>query len=286
MNGNKQMSFATHRMRPPEPKAQVTENDSVISSGKMNFFSNSGLIDYNSGFNVFGASSGPPKGPSVSEITSIKFEPIETAPQKTAACSAEDSAREIARQITGTLSKTEDSDEILMQSEFRRLSTKKPVSFEKWIASDVNRKMMMQSGAESALRSQYTNLRKNFGPSKSTQTGRSIVSTEATKPKWTCNQDESIESRLSAVEEQVGHMSVGLEDHTYHLKMMKEGMTNHTTSLKKVIDGMHNHTAALKVLSKPDTGLDSASLYTKYAANSARGAGKRVSNEDMAKQFR
>jgi len=208
----------------------------------------------------------------MNEITSVKFEPIESKPA-TSTMSVEDSARAIARQITNNYVKSDDSDVQYMQSEFNVLSSKKkPVSFETWVSGDVNRKMMLQSGADSALRKQYENLRSNFKTAKGKKLGSVDVPIIAGKvSKFTSDINSSIDSRLSAVEEHVEHMSVGLDDHTRHLKMLKEGMVNHTDVLKKI--------------AKPTIDIDSSQIMKKFAENSAmKGPKKRILNEQMAKK--
>jgi len=282
---DEEMSFATHRMRPPDTTKQITESANVVESKTVNFFSNSGLIDYHSGANLTVKTASPPSGPITGEITSIKFEPIHSKEVNAKfSCSAEESARAIAKQITNSYATDLDSDQLQMQSEFKSLSSKKkPISFEKWVGSDINRKLMSQSGADAALRSQYSKLCSNFKAAKvKTVQVNAEVQTNSELSTWSCDKEASIDSRLSAVEEHVENMTVGLEDHTYHIKMLKDGMTNHTTSLKKVVDGMHNHTAALKTLSTPDTGLDSSKIMKKYAVNSAMKQGKsQLSSEQM-----
>jgi len=280
------MSFATHRMRAPEPTVHTKENGNAGLVSKFNFFSNSGLIDYNSGFNVAVNSPAPPSGPTVNEITSVKFEPIpEAAPiESNLECSAEDSARAIARQITNSFVQDHDSDLMQMQAEFNKLSTKKKiVSFEKWVASDINRKMLMQSGAESALETQYSKLRTNLQTKRGKQVvGSKEMATTMKTSTWSSDKTDSLDNRLQAVETQVENMTVGMDDHTSHIRKIKAGIENHTDSLKKVVSGMHNHTEVLKTLSKPSTGLDSSALMRKYAGNSAKmNTANRMSNERM-----
>lgn len=280
------MSFATHRMRAPEPTVQMKENGTTGLGSKFNFFSNSGLIDYNSGFNVAVNSPAPPSGPTVNEITSVKFEPIPEVAhiESKLECSAEDSARAIARQITNSFVQDHDSDLMQMQAEFNKLSTKKKiVSFEKWVASDINRKMLMQSGAESALKTQYSKLRTSLQTTRGKQVvGTMEMANNMKTPTWSSNKTESLDDRLQAVETQVEDMTVGMDNHTHYIRMIKDGIENHTDSLKKVVSGMHNHTTVLKTLSKPDTGLDSSALMKKYAGNSAKmSTAKRMSNEKM-----
>tara|TARA_B100001758_G_scaffold241882_1_gene249315 strand:+ start:8174 stop:8815 length:642 start_codon:yes stop_codon:yes gene_type:complete len=208
----------------------------------------------------------------MNEITSVKFEPIESKPA-TNTMSVEDSARAIARQITNNYVKGNDADVQYMQSEFNMLSSKKkPVSFETWVSGDINRKMMFKSGADSALKTQYENLRSNFKSVKNKKLGSADAPSTADKvSKFISGANDSIDSRLLAVEEHVEHMSVGLDDHTHHLKMLKDGMKNHTNVLKK--------------LATPTTGINSSQIMKKYAENSAmKGPKKRILNEQMAKK--
>lgn len=108
----------------------------------------------------------------------------------------------------------------------------------------------------------------------------------------------TLKSRLSAVEDQVKHMSVGLDNHTQHLRQVREGLLNHTDVLKhtvtglhnhtdvltKTVAGMHNHTSILQdlkltdtkattnknVQSMTDAALDSKQLMQKYAARRSK----------------
>lgn len=71
---------------------------------------------------------------------------------------------------------------------------------------------------------------------------------------WTPNTKQPLNTRLVAVEEQMKHMAVGMDNHTFHLRRLKEGMENHTEVLQHTVTGLHNHT---EVLNKTVTGMHS-----------------------------
>ena len=118
-----QMSFATHRMRPPDVKVTSESKVKLSSVDTSPFFSNSGLVDYKSGVTTsMENTETPPSGPTPLVVSNFEVVNDDPKPRKTPSLSAEDTARNIARQFTQSSSAMMDSDTILLQSEFRRLS--------------------------------------------------------------------------------------------------------------------------------------------------------------------
>lgn len=310
-----QMSFATHRMRPPDVKVTSESKVKLSSVDISPFFSNSGLVDYKSGVTTsMENTETPPSGPTPLVVSNFEVVNDDPKPRTTPSLSAEDTARNIARQFTQSSSALMDSDTILLQSEFRRLSKNgKLPSFEAWVGADVNRKMMLKAGAEEALRKQYDNMTGSFLEDM-TKKAKSAVrkftdgfshnsnkkkpeedeDVKDGKPIWQPSTSSNVSDRLTAVENHISHLSVGMKDHTQHLRQLREGMQNHThvlqhtvdgmhnhtDVLKHTVEGMHNHTAALKTLSADSHGVNSKQEMKNFAMRSTQ-KGRRMSNKEL-----
>ena len=233
------MSFSTPRMR-----GQVTTKPGIVTSNSsvdQSFFSNSGLVDYHGGFGVSKAMDAPPMGPvnahyePVTEMASEQHPAMnsEVKPVSTQALSAEEAARNLARQITKTTSSVAmDSDTQALHTEFQQLSRNgKQPSFESWVKADVSRRTTLKAGGEIALKKQYDNLTAQLAPSQ-----------------WTADTSAPMKHRMNAVEEHVSQISFAMDDHTKHLRQLRAGMQNHTDVLRHTVTGMHNHTSTLKEL--------------------------------------
>ena len=226
------MSFATHRMRAQQPTSVVSTLAPLKLSNvdSVPFFSNSGLIDYKQGFSIptklESTPENPPPGPILrADVTVVKTK------KKSAAVSAEQAARQIAKQFT--------------QSEVKAVPTK---------AKSTKTKMTPDTAAS------------------------------AQDETWTADRSKPLNARLSAVEEHMEHVAVGLDNHTAHIRQIKEGLHNHTEVLQKTVTGMHNHTAVLKQINGKteakvgtkqasgvmETGLDSKALMQKYSRSSKK----------------
>ena len=94
------MSFATHRMRAQQPTSVVSTLAPLKLSNvdSVPFFSNSGLIDYKQGFSIPTKLESTPENPPPGPILRADVTVVKT--KKKSAVSAEQAARQIAKQFT------------------------------------------------------------------------------------------------------------------------------------------------------------------------------------------
>lgn len=283
------MSFATHRMRPPDPVISTLAPLKLAATEPTAYFSNSGLVDYKHGISLPVSSSvTPPAGPSTDPPTQLLVEmKALPTPAHNEPLTAEQAAAQFAQQfIKKTSAKAMDPDMLKMHAEFQVLSGDGVLpTFEQWIGADTNRKLMLKAGAENILFEQYQDIvhesgwmsdlyQKATDKMKKAKETMNVVGEAAHKAykehkKKSAELEESensepetskqpaktglpINSRLTAVENQMKHLVVGMDNHTFHLRQLKEGMQNHTEVLQHTVTGLHNHT---DVLNKTVSGM-------------------------------
>tara|TARA_B100001540_G_scaffold284144_1_gene276220 strand:- start:50553 stop:51509 length:957 start_codon:yes stop_codon:yes gene_type:complete len=275
-------------MRAPESVVTTLAPLKLATTDDTPFFSNSGLVDYKQGISlpVSGAVT-PPVGPADTPAQLIVETKALSNPRRNEPMTAEEAAAQFARQITRrTNAQAADPDVMKLHTEFKSLSNNGRLpTFQEWVGADINRKVMFKAGAERILEKQYQDLimekgkmtdwvKKQAAAAKagwaaynahgekdtSTSTdddddkkGDSNTGSEFSSS-WTPNTKQPLNTRLVAVEEQMKHMAVGMDNHTYHLRQLKEGMENHTEVLQHTVTGLHNHT---EVLNKTVTGMHS-----------------------------
>lgn len=277
-------------MRPPDPVVSTLAPLKLAATEPTPYFSNSGLVDYKQGISLpVSASVTPPVGPSTDPPAQllVEMKALPTPAHNNEPLTAEQAAAQFAQQfIKKTSAKAMDPDMLQMHAEFRSLSGDGVLpTFEQWIGADTNRKLMLKAGAENILLEQYQDLVHESGwmsdmyqkakdKMKKTKETMKVVGEAAHKAyqehkKKSAVLEESenfepetsnqlaktslpINSRLTAVENQMKHLVVGMDNHTFHLRQLKEGMQNHTEVLQHTVTGLHNHT---DVLNKTVSGM-------------------------------